>query len=136
LRAFANWLSLSFTVAIACIQGLTRKEGVFMRTPKTSESHHVLSALRAAWIESLIAAVLWGSGIVLAVTGRANAFVTILFLWQGSIYASSVLMSWLNQHTVLSAQLERRRRSELRRERFAAVKPYAIGGGAVAVPAA
>jgi len=43
--AFASWLSLSWTVALACLQGLLRKEGVFLRTPKTSEGHRVRAAI-------------------------------------------------------------------------------------------
>src|SRR5436190_6920320 len=45
LLAFANWLSLSWTVSLACLQGLLRAAGVFMRTPKTSAGHRLLSAL-------------------------------------------------------------------------------------------
>jgi cellulose synthase/poly-beta-1,6-N-acetylglucosamine synthase-like glycosyltransferase len=134
--AFANWLSLSWTVAIACVQGLTRSEGVFMRTPKRSEDHHLLSALWAAKTESIIAAALWAAGIAVVVTGRANAFVGLLFAWQGSVYASSMATSWLNQHTELSAQLERRQRTELRRERLAALRPYYVGGAAASVACA
>jgi hypothetical protein len=136
LLAFANWLSLSWTVAIACMQGLTRSEGVFMRTPKRSEDHHLLSALWAAKTESIIAAALWAAGLAVIVTGRANAFVAVLFAWQGSVYASSIVTSWLNQHTELSAQLERRQRTELRRERLAALRPYYVGGAVATATAA
>jgi hypothetical protein len=45
LLAFANWLSLSWTVALACIQGLVRSRGVFLRTPNGSR---LLNALWAA----------------------------------------------------------------------------------------
>jgi hypothetical protein len=63
--AFVNWLSLSWTVALACIQGLLRREGVFLRTPKT-ESHDKLSAaLLAARAETLIWLLLWGSAVAL-----------------------------------------------------------------------
>jgi hypothetical protein len=107
-----------------------------MRTPKRSEDHHLLSALWAAKTESIIAAALWAAGIAVIVTGRANAFVAVLFAWQGSVYASSILTSWLNQHTELSAQLERRQRTELRRERLAALRPYYVGGAAATAAAA
>jgi hypothetical protein len=48
LLAFANWLSVSWTVAIACVQGLVRKQGVFMRTPKSGERRDPLSAIWTA----------------------------------------------------------------------------------------
>ena len=40
--AFVNWLALSWTVALACLQGLTRSRGTFLRTPKTGEHNRVL----------------------------------------------------------------------------------------------
>jgi hypothetical protein len=129
LLAFANWLSLSWTVSLACVQGLLRAEGVFMRTPKTSEGHRLISALWSARAESLIAAVIWVTGGLVVASGNANAFVAVLFAWQGSVYACAPFMSWLNQHTELSAQLERRRRSEARRERLG---PYYIGSAVTA----
>jgi hypothetical protein len=136
LLAFANWLSLSWTVSMACVQGLLRKEGVFMRTPKTSEGHRLLSALWSARTESIIAASIWATGIAVAVSGTANAFVAVLFAWQGSVYASAPFMGWLNQHTELSAQLERRRRSEALRERLVGLRPYYVGSAAISVAAA
>jgi len=54
----------------------------------------------------MIAASIWATGIAVVVSQTANAFVAVLFAWQGSVYASAPFMSWLNQHTELSAQLE------------------------------
>jgi hypothetical protein len=125
--AFSNWLSLSWTVAIACVQGLTRSEGVFLRTPKTDDRHGLLTALWSARTETLWAVALWGAAVVAIVNDRARPFVIALFLWQGLVYASAPFMSWLNQHTELSAQLERRRRSERLRERAVRAAPITIG---------
>jgi cellulose synthase/poly-beta-1,6-N-acetylglucosamine synthase-like glycosyltransferase len=136
LLAFANWLSLSWTVSLACVQGLLRAEGVFMRTPKANEGHRLMSALWSARTESIIAAAIWATGIAVVVSQTANAFVAVLFAWQGSVYASAPFMSWLNQHTELSAQLERRRRSEVLRERLVALRPYYLGTAAIGVAAA
>src|SRR5205814_1671119 len=55
LLAFANWLSMSWTVALACSQALFRSQAVFMRTPKREEGGSLVAALRAAWPESTIA---------------------------------------------------------------------------------
>ncbi|HEY2812402.1 MAG TPA: glycosyltransferase [Acidimicrobiales bacterium] len=136
LLAFANWLSLSWTVSMACTQGLLRAEGVFMRTPKTSEGHRLLSAMWSARTESIIAAVVWATGLAVLLTGTANVFVALLFLWQGAVYASAPFTSWLNQHTVLSAQLERRKRTEWVRERLTAIRPQYVGGAAIGIAAA
>jgi cellulose synthase/poly-beta-1,6-N-acetylglucosamine synthase-like glycosyltransferase len=115
--AFANWLSLSWTVAYACIQGLTRKEGVFLRTPKTDERNRLWAALWSARTETFWVLALWALAIFVAVRGRATPFVLTLFFWQGVVYASAPFMSWLNQHTELSGELERRRRTEWLRDR-------------------
>src|SRR6185295_1489906 len=70
--AFINWLSLSWTVAIACVQGLTRKEGVFLRTPKAEQRNRLLAALWSARTETLWALLLWGLVAIVAFQGRAT----------------------------------------------------------------
>jgi cellulose synthase/poly-beta-1,6-N-acetylglucosamine synthase-like glycosyltransferase len=117
LRAFANWLSVSWTVALACIQGLTRKEGVFMRTPKVGEEGKTWAAFWAARSETVLAVLLWAAGIFVAVRGRGTPFVLGLFAWQGAVYATAPYMSLLNTRAKLTPELERRRRSEVMRER-------------------
>jgi len=131
LLAFANWLSLSWTVALACAQGLFRREGVFLRTPKEGDRANVLTALRTTRTETLLASVLWATGVWLLVTHRAGPIVAALFLWQGAVYACAPYMAWLNQHTELSAQLERRRRSEWMRERVSRAAPAVALGAAI-----
>jgi cellulose synthase/poly-beta-1,6-N-acetylglucosamine synthase-like glycosyltransferase len=134
--AFVNWLSLSWTVALACVQGLFRREGVFLRTPKTEAHDRLGAALNAARSETALWLVLWAVGIALAVVAHPTALLIGLVVWQGLVYASAPTTSWLAQRTTLTPELERRRQSELKRERFAAVlRPVAIGtsvGGALA----
>ncbi|HZP29680.1 MAG TPA: glycosyltransferase, partial [Acidimicrobiia bacterium] len=135
--AFVNWLALSWTVALACVQGLTRPEGVFLRTPKTGERNRLLAALWSARAETFWALALWGFAVVAILDTRARPFVIGLLVWQGLVYAAAPFMSWLNQHTELSAQLERRRRTEQLRERAAQLAPWGVGAvaGAAAVVA-
>jgi cellulose synthase/poly-beta-1,6-N-acetylglucosamine synthase-like glycosyltransferase len=128
LLALLNWLSLSWTVAIAALQALIRSKAVFMRTPKERDDQTVWSAIRDARTETVLALLLWGAGIAIAVSGNAQPFLLVLFAWQGLVYASAPIMSWLNVRTVLTPELERRRRTELRRERAAALVPYYVGG--------
>lgn len=130
-RAFANWLSLSWTVALACGQGLFRREGVFLRTPKERDRANVLTALWTTRTETLVACVLWATGVWLLVTHRAGPILAALFLWQGAVYACAPYMAWLNQHTELSAQLERRRRSEWMRERVSRAAPAVAAAAAI-----
>jgi cellulose synthase/poly-beta-1,6-N-acetylglucosamine synthase-like glycosyltransferase len=135
--AFLNWLSLSWTVAIACVQGLTRREGVFLRTPKT-ESHDKLSAaLLAARTESTIFVLLWGSGVAIGIVSHPTILLLALLAWQGVVYGAAPLMSWLAQRTHLTPALEQRRRSERARERLVTVlRPVALGTAAFATGAA
>src|SRR5437660_5208883 len=84
--AFLNWLSVSWTVAIACVQGLVRRRGVFMRTPKSGERRDVLSAVWTARTETVIAVALWGSAGVTAALGQATPFLLALLAWQGAVY--------------------------------------------------
>ncbi len=119
--AFANWLSLSWTVALACIQGLTRREGVFLRTPKSEEDHHLRATVAAARTEIALWVILWGLAGWAAARTSATPLLVGLLAWQGMVYASSPLMSWLDQRGHLPPELERRRRSERRRERIVAI---------------
>jgi glycosyltransferase involved in cell wall biosynthesis len=135
LLAFANWLSLSWTVALACAQGLVRSRGVFLRTPKQAEGHRLANALGAARAETLLAVALWAGAGLLAVWRRPGPLLLGLLAWQGVVYASAPFMAWLNLHTELSAQLERRRRSERLRERAAQLGPYAGAAAGLAAAA-
>jgi cellulose synthase/poly-beta-1,6-N-acetylglucosamine synthase-like glycosyltransferase len=137
LLAFANWLSLSWTVALACIQGLVRSRGVFLRTPKQAEGYRLANALWAARAETLLAVSLWGAAGVLAGWRHAGPLLVGLLVWQGAVYASAPFMAWMSLHTRLSAQLERRRRTERLRERAAQVGPYVgVTAGLAAAAAA
>jgi cellulose synthase/poly-beta-1,6-N-acetylglucosamine synthase-like glycosyltransferase len=130
ILAFANWLSLSWTGALACLQALFRSEGVFLRTPKSADDPSLASAIWAARSESALALSLWGAGVAVGVLHVATPFLLALFAWQGTVYASSPFMSVLNQRMKLPENLERRRRTERMRERLSQRWPYYAGGAA------
>jgi len=137
LLAFASWLSLSWTVALACVQGLVRSRGVFLRTPKQAEGYRLANALWTARAETVLAAALWGGAGLLAGWRHPGPLLLGLLVWQGAVYASAPFMAWMNLHTKLSAQLERRRRTERLRERAAQVGPYVgVTAGLAAAAAA
>jgi cellulose synthase/poly-beta-1,6-N-acetylglucosamine synthase-like glycosyltransferase len=137
LLAFVNWLSLSWTVALACVQGLLRREGVFLRTPKEADRHSLRAALRAARAETVLFLLLWTAALFLGFLAHPTWLLVALVSWQGLVYLAAPFTSWLAQRTQLSPELERRRESETARERFVAVlKPVAVSsvlaGGVVA----
>ena len=134
--AFANWLSLSWTVALACVQGLVRSKGVFMRTPKSGDRRDPLSAIWTARSETVLAGLMWGSAAVVAGEGRATPFLLGLLAWQGAVYATAPFMSLLSSRTRLGPELERRRRTERMRDRFTRAAPYLAGAAATVVAVA
>jgi hypothetical protein len=136
MRAFANWLSLSWTGALACINGMVRKEAVFLRTPKSEESPTLFDALRAAKMETLFAVVLWGAGVLLAVDRKATALLLGLLAWQGFVYATALYMAGLNASMALPDELERRRRTEHLRDRVTQHWPVYVGAAAGVAAAA
>jgi Glycosyltransferase like family 2 len=136
LLAFANWLSLSWTVALACAQGLVRSRGVFLRTPKQADGGRLANALSATRAETLLAVALWGAAGLLAGWRHPGPLLLGLLVWQGAVYAAAPFMAWMSLHTRLSAQLERRRRSERLRERASQVGPYVGATAGLAAAAA
>jgi Glycosyltransferase like family 2 len=136
LLAFANWLSLSWTVALACAQGLVRSRGVFLRTPKQADGGRLANALWATRAETLLAVALWGAAGLLAGWRHPGPLLLGLLVWQGAVYAAAPFMAWMSLHTRLSAQLERRRRSERLRERASQVGPYVGATAGLAAAAA
>jgi cellulose synthase/poly-beta-1,6-N-acetylglucosamine synthase-like glycosyltransferase len=132
LLAFVSWLSLSLTVARACLQGLTRREGVFLRTPKLDESQSLAAALKAAIPETLMGLVLWGSAFALAARAHPTPLLLGLIAWQGAVYMSSLWISWLSQRARLTPELRRRRSSEDLRDRRARRAVLGSAGAAIA----
>jgi hypothetical protein len=130
LLAFANWMSLSLTVAHAVARGIVQRDGVFLRTPKWRHDGGLVEALRATRAESTLAVGL------LAATGVAFAHgrpvLGIFTLCQAAVYGTAPAMAWLNLHTELSARLQRRRRSEDRRERISTYQDRLVGTVAAA----
>ena len=104
--AFVNWLALSWTVALACLQGLTRSRGTFLRTPKTGEHNRLLAALWAARAETFWMLALWGAAAAAILNRRGTPFFLALLAWQGAVYSAAPYMSWLNQHTKLTPELD------------------------------
>jgi hypothetical protein len=127
--AFVTWLSLSWTIAMACLQGLARVSQPFIRTPKWRAEGGLFEALRTARAESLLAFAAFVAALLIALSGRAGLIIVLLFTWQGIVYAASPLMAWLNQRSHLPVRLERLRRASERRERFGTIRPHVIGAG-------
>lgn len=98
LRSMYSFFSLGWVVALACFQGLTQEEGVFLRTPKSGSRSSLLRALRVTQWEAGIGAVCALTGLLaVAVDPRATVLLLgALLVWQASLYLSAPIFSVLS----------------------------------------
>ena len=139
-------LSACWITALACIQGMTHREGVFLRTSKTgSDRHRVRKALRLTRVELLLAIALYVSaGLLIAETNPPLLLITIVLL-QGTVYVCGpVAALWNIRAQRVPAEEYRQRFAEeqsrraVRRPRpafasfgFAMALTFAVLGGAI-----
>ena len=86
------WFALSWVVTLACIRGLIKFHTTFLRTPKEREGEaSIVTALRSAQIETLLAATGLAAGIVMVirVPSIPTIALAILLLFQAAIYANA-----------------------------------------------
>lgn len=130
--------SLSWVVTLACLQGLMRSRGVFLRTPKATRAG-LVRALRSTTIETTLGAACWGLGGLLLTASAAqitrgsspgtmfaSALTTVhttpwwllgtsgvvlgfLALMQGTTYLSAPVMCLLSLRSEKTAREVRRR---------------------------
>jgi len=116
LLAILIGLSASWITALACVQGLSRREGVFRRTSKSGSSHHRLrTALRVSRWETLFAVALYVSAALLAGSAHPPLLLIFIISVQGSVYACTPIASLWNLRAQLVSPLEFRRRFDERR---------------------
>ncbi len=121
LGALALLWSLSWVVALACLQGVLRRNGVFLRTPKVGKAP-VLRALRSTLSETLLAAACWGVGSLVLLHARQATDAGAWWAWgasalalgicalaQGATYAAAPILCLLSLRTEGAAQAVRRR---------------------------
>lgn len=113
-------LSASWITALACIEGLLRREGVFRRTSKTGSGQHRLrTAPRLSRWESLMSAALYTSAGLLAATSHPPLVLIAIIVVQGTVFLCSPIASLWNMRAQLVPAGERRHRFEERRLRQA-----------------
>ena len=120
LLALLISLSASWITALACIEGMSRREGVFLRTSKTGATHHRLR--KALWLtryETVLAVALYVSAALIATTPDPQILLIIIISLQGSVYACAPVAALWNLRAQLVSPLEYRRRYDERRLRHA-----------------
>jgi cellulose synthase/poly-beta-1,6-N-acetylglucosamine synthase-like glycosyltransferase len=93
-----NFFSLGWVVTLACIQGLVQREGVFLRTPKATNSSKAWHAIQVTQWETAISITSVLVGILAFGFDRNWRTFTlcILLIWQGSLYFAAPVYSLLS----------------------------------------
>ena len=97
LMGFVISLSASWITALACIQGMTHREGVFLRTSKTGSTHRpVRTALRLTRVETLLALALYTSAGLLAAMAHPPVLLVAIISVQGTVYLCAPMAAFWN----------------------------------------
>ena len=113
-------LSACLITAIACVEGMSRREGVFLRTSKSgSTRHRFRAAIRLCRWETLLAVALYGSAGFLVTRHHPPILLIVIVIVQGTVYACSPIASLWNLRAERVAASEYRRRYEEQRLREA-----------------
>ncbi|MBI3605625.1 MAG: glycosyltransferase, partial [Nitrospirae bacterium] len=89
-------LGMTWVVSMACLMGLTRKEGTFLRTPKKRGNALLLRSLQISSQEFFLALLCIAASAWLMerlLFGASGILIMGLLLWQGFIYGSAVFTS-------------------------------------------
>jgi cellulose synthase/poly-beta-1,6-N-acetylglucosamine synthase-like glycosyltransferase len=109
-RAFMVLISLTWIVSLACVQGLVKKEGVFLRTPKTLGKSSLISNYRIVSTEALISLTCLVVAIHLLTSGASLSMLSLLIgllFWQSYLYASALIVNrWSNINQFRSEETE------------------------------
>ena len=116
IGAFFIWQSTSLVVARASVLALFSKKAAFLRTPKTSERTSWWHALRANWVESVLA-LLGMAGIAGALTQTSTLsgpLLAGLLLVPTLGLAAAPVNGWAARRAALPDWLRERRNTEYR----------------------
>jgi hypothetical protein len=144
-------LSASWITALACIEGMSRREGVFLRTSKTGSTHRPLrTAFRLTRWETSLSLALFVAAALLSNLRHPPLLLIFILSLQGLVYLCAPITSLWNLRARLVEPAEFRSRHEaklarqasVRRRSFRIVRPVvavfaaALVGGGIAVLAA
>jgi cellulose synthase/poly-beta-1,6-N-acetylglucosamine synthase-like glycosyltransferase len=107
-------LSACWITALACIQGMTHREGVFLRTSKTgSDRRRLRKALRLTRVETALAGSLFAAAGLLIASENPPILLIAIVLLQGSVYmCAPVAALWNTRAQRVPAEEYRRRFAE------------------------
>jgi cellulose synthase/poly-beta-1,6-N-acetylglucosamine synthase-like glycosyltransferase len=111
-------LSACWITALACVQGMTHREGVFLRTSKTGATHRRFrKALRLSRTETILAVALYVCvGLLVGLVHAPLLLISIVFL-QATVYLCAPIASLWNMRSQQVPAHVVQRRLEARRAR-------------------
>jgi hypothetical protein len=113
-------LSTTRVIAIACLEGIARRDGVFLRTSKAGgNKHRIRTALRLSRWESLLAGLLYASAGLLATLRHPPLLLIAIVSLQGTVYLCGPIAALWNLRAQRVAASEYRRRFHEQRVRLA-----------------
>jgi hypothetical protein len=116
-------LSAAWITALACMEGMARREGVFLRTSKTGASNHRLrTALRLTRWEATLAALLFAAAGFLSTLRHPPLLLIVISSLQGIVYLCAPIAALWNLRAQLVSAVEYRSRYEKKRVRQARVR--------------
>jgi cellulose synthase/poly-beta-1,6-N-acetylglucosamine synthase-like glycosyltransferase len=123
LRSLVISLSVTWVIALACIEGMARRDGVFLRTSKSAGQGRILGALRLTRVETVMAGALYACVGLLATIRHGPWLLLFIIFAQGTVYLCGPIAAVWNLWAQGVPAGERRRRFEQRRERAARSRP-------------
>jgi cellulose synthase/poly-beta-1,6-N-acetylglucosamine synthase-like glycosyltransferase/ketosteroid isomerase-like protein len=106
VAAFMVLTGLTWVVTVACTLGLTKREGVFLRTPKKRTGADPWHAMRVVSQETTLVALCVAAAATLSAGGHLSRHVWVvvgLLGWQGFLYAAAPICSVLGLHSEMRA---------------------------------
>ncbi len=124
-------LSAAWITALACVQGLSHREGVFLRTAKKgADKHPIRTALRLSRVETLLALSLYTCAGLLAARPNPPYILIVIIVLQGSVFLCSPIAALWNSRAQRVPDHEFRKRyatRQLRRSRRFAPNFLTVG---------
>ena len=110
-------LSVTWVIALGCIEGLARRDGVFLRTSKSGGRRRIRAALRLTRVETTLALALYIAAGFLAASRHVPWLLVFIIVLQGTVYLCGPIASVWNLWAQGIPVSEYRRRFEKRRLR-------------------
>ena len=131
-------LSVTWVVALGCLEGMARRDAVFLRTSKVAGRRRIRTALRLTRVETTLAVAMYVGAGFLAATHHQPWLLIVIIVLQATVYLCGPIASVWNLWAVgveapeyLQRFEKRRLRAERRRRSWARLPRPAAAGAAL-----